>query len=48
MVSIAVIGLYIAYLTPVFLRRINPKAFVPGPYVLSKTGELVIGWIAIV
>ncbi len=30
-VSVAVIGLYIAYLTPVFLRRINSKAFVPGP-----------------
>ena len=29
--SVAVIGLYIAYLIPVFLRRINGKAFVPGP-----------------
>ena len=38
-VATAVIGLYIAYLTPVFLRRINPKAFVPGPYVLNKTRE---------
>ena len=36
--SIAVIGLYIAYLTPVFLRRINGKAFVPGPWVLGKSG----------
>lgn len=45
--SIAVIGLYIAYLTPVFLRRINPKAFVPGPWVLGGYG-VVIGWIAIV
>lgn len=46
--SIAVIGLYIAYLTPVFLRRINPSAFKPGPYVLSKTWGPVMGWIAIV
>jgi len=44
--SIAVIGLYIAYLTPVFLRRINPSAFKPGPWVLGKFGPL-IGWIAI-
>jgi amino acid transporter len=46
--SVAVIGLYIAYLTPVFLRRINGKAFVPGPWVLNKTFGAVIGWIAIV
>ena len=48
MTSIAVIGLYIAYLTPVFLRRINPSAFHPGPWVLSKTWGPIIGWIAIV
>jgi hypothetical protein len=46
--SIAVIGLYIAYLTPVFLRRINGKAFQPGPWVLSKTWGPLIGWIAII
>ena len=46
--SIAVIGLYIAYLTPVFLRRINGKAFKPGPYKLNKTWGPIIGWIAIV
>ena len=45
--SIAVIGLYIAYLTPVFLRRINPGAFVPGPWKLGRYGPL-IGWVAIV
>jgi len=45
--SIAVIGLYIAYLTPVFLRRINPKAFKPGPWVLGKYG-VVVGWIAVI
>ena len=46
--SIAVIGLYIAYLTPVFLRRINPSAFEPGPWVLNKTWGPIIGWIAII
>jgi amino acid transporter len=46
--SIAVIGLYIAYLTPVFLRRINGKAFKPGPYELSHTWGPIIGWLAIV
>ena len=46
-VSIAVIGLYIAYLIPVFLRRINPKAFVPGPYKLGWYGP-IINWIAII
>ncbi len=46
--DIAVIGLYIAYLTPVFLRRINGKAFVPGPWVLSKRWGPLINWVAIV
>ena len=46
--AVTVIGLYIAYLTPVFLRRINGKAFAPGPYKLHKTWGAVIGWIAIV
>jgi uncharacterized membrane protein YqjE len=32
----------------VFLRRINPSAFHPGPWVLSKTWGPIIGWIAIV
>ena len=45
--SIAVIGLYVAYLIPVFLRRINPTAFKPGPWVLGKWGPL-FGWVAIV
>jgi len=45
--SIAVIGLYIAYLTPVFLRRINGSAFHPGPWKLGAYGPF-IGWIAIV
>ena len=46
--SIAVIGLYIAYLTPVFLRRINGKAFTPGPWKLNKTWGPIIGWLAII
>ena len=46
--SIAVIGLYIAYLTPVFLRRINPSAFEPGPWKLNKTWGPIIGWLAII
>jgi amino acid permease (GABA permease) len=45
--SIAVIGLYVAYLIPVFLRRINPGAFVEGPWKLGKWGPIV-GWIAII
>jgi amino acid transporter len=44
--SIAVIGLYIAYVAPVFLRRRNPD-FQPGPWNLGKWSPLV-GWIAIV
>lgn len=46
--SIAVIGLYIAYLTPVFLRRINPKALVPGPYKLNPTASFIMGWVAVI
>ena len=46
--AIAVIGLYIAYLAPVFLRRINGGQFVPGPWKLSSTWGPIIGWIAIV
>lgn len=44
--SIAVIGLYIAYVTPVFLRRRNPD-FVAGPWSLGKWSPL-IGWIAVI
>ena len=45
--SIAVIGLYIAYALPVLMRRINHKAFVPGPWQLGRWSA-VIGWVAIV
>jgi amino acid permease (GABA permease) len=44
--SIAVIGLYVAYVAPVFLRRRNPD-FTPGPWNLGKWSPLV-GWVAIV
>ncbi|MEU4426216.1 amino acid permease [Actinoplanes sp. NPDC024001] len=44
--SIAVIGLYIAYVGPVLLRRLNPD-FVPGPWNLGRWSAPV-GWIAIV
>jgi amino acid permease (GABA permease) len=44
--SIAVIGLYIAYVAPVFLRRRHPD-FRPGPWTLGRWSPLV-GWTAIV
>jgi len=44
--SIAVIGLYIAYVTPVLLRRLNPD-FTPGRWNLGRWSA-PIGWIAIV
>ena len=43
--SIAVIGLYIAYVTPVLLRRLHPE-FVPGRWNLGAFSA-VIGWVAI-
>jgi amino acid permease (GABA permease) len=44
--SIAVIGLYIAYVAPVFLRLRNPD-FRPGPWNLGRWSGIV-GWTAIV
>jgi amino acid permease (GABA permease) len=44
--SIAVIGLYIAYVTPVFLRRMNPD-FRPGRWNLGGFSA-PIGWVAII
>ena len=44
--SIAVIGLYIAYVAPVFLRR-RDETFQRGPWHLGRWSALV-GWIAIV
>jgi amino acid permease (GABA permease) len=45
--SIAVIGLYIAYVIPVFLRRIHPDDFVQGPWNLGRWSA-PIGWISVV
>jgi amino acid transporter len=45
--SIAVIGLYIAYITPVFLRLRLGDAFQPGPWNLGRWSRLV-GTIATV
>src|SRR5262245_11812093 len=44
-VAITSIGLYTAYVTPVFLRRRNPD-FRPGPWSLGRWSKLV-GWTAI-
>jgi amino acid permease (GABA permease) len=44
--SIAVIGLYIAYVLPVFLRRLRPD-FQVGPWNLGRWSP-VIGWTAVV
>jgi amino acid transporter len=43
--SIAVIGLYIAYVVPVFLRRTNPD-FTPGRWNLGRWSA-PIGWISV-
>ena len=43
--SIAVIGLYIAYVVPVLLRRLS-RDFVPGPWNLGRFSA-PIGWIAV-
>ena len=44
--SIAVIGLYIAYVTPVLLRRLKPD-FQDGPFSLGRWSAPV-GWISVV
>ncbi|KAE9450966.1 hypothetical protein C3L33_17122, partial [Rhododendron williamsianum] len=47
MVSIATIGLYIAYALPIFFRiTLARKSFTPGPFNLGRYGVL-IGWIAV-
>ena len=45
--SIAVIGLYIAYVLPTFLRRRQGANFVPGPWSLGRWSAPV-GWLAVV
>ncbi len=46
-VSVAVVGLYVSYVIPVFLRRVNSDAFVPGPWTLGRWSPLV-GWAAVI
>jgi amino acid transporter len=46
-VSVAVVGLYVSYVIPVFLRRRNAANFVKGPWSLGKWSPLV-GWLAVV
>ncbi|XP_078175033.1 amino-acid permease BAT1 homolog isoform X2 [Carex rostrata] len=47
MVSIATIGQYIAYVTPIVFRvTLGRKSFVPGPFNLGKY-SILIGWVAI-
>ncbi|SCF31893.1 amino acid permease (GABA permease) [Micromonospora viridifaciens] len=49
--SIAVIGLYIAYVAPVFLRRRTPD-FQVGPWNLGRwsapVGWIAVGWVAVI
>jgi hypothetical protein len=44
--SIAVIGLYIAYVPPTYLRLQQGDTFVPGPWHLGRWSR-VVGWIAV-
>ncbi|KAL2546138.1 Amino-acid permease BAT1 [Forsythia ovata] len=47
MVSIATIGLYLAYAMPIFFRvTLARKSFNPGPFNLGRYG-VFIGWIAV-
>jgi amino acid permease (GABA permease) len=45
--SIAVIGLYIAYVIPTLLRRLNSENFQEGPWTLGKWSPIV-GWVGII
>src|SRR5204862_782599 len=45
--SIAVIGLYIAYVTPTYLRLRQGESFKRGPWHLGRWSYL-IGWIAVI
>lgn len=48
MVSIATIGLYIAYAIPILLRvTLSRKTFVAGPFSLGRYG-MVVGWVAVI
>jgi amino acid transporter len=46
-VSVAVIGLYLAFLIPIYLRLRMGDRFVPGPWTLGRKYK-VLGWIAVI
>ncbi|MGI5178302.1 amino acid permease [Dactylosporangium sp. CA-152071] len=46
-VSVAVIGLYLAFLIPIYLRLRMGDRFVPGPWTLGSKYK-VLGWIAVI
>ncbi|MET8907370.1 amino acid permease [Micromonospora sp. NPDC004551] len=46
-VSVAVIGLYLSFLIPIFLRLRMGDRFVPGPWTLGRRYRL-LGWIAVI
>ncbi|MFI7214623.1 amino acid permease [Micromonospora maritima] len=46
-VSVAVIGLYLSFIIPIFLRLRMGDRFVPGPWTLGRRYRL-LGWIAVV
>ncbi len=45
-VSVAVIGLYLAFLIPIYLRLRMGDRFEPGPWTLGRKYK-VLGWIAV-
>jgi amino acid permease (GABA permease) len=45
-ISISVIGLYIAYVIPTLLRRLAGSTFTPGPWHLGRWSALV-GWVGV-
>jgi amino acid transporter len=46
-VSVCVIGLYLAFLIPIYLRLRMGDRFVPGPWTLGRKYK-VLGWIAVI
>jgi amino acid permease (GABA permease) len=50
--SIAVIGLYIAYVLPTFLRLRQGERFEPGPWHLGRwsrpVGMIAVGWVVVI
>jgi amino acid transporter len=46
-VSVCVIGLYVAFAIPIYLRLKMGDRFVPGPWTLGKKYK-VLGWIAVI